>query len=209
MIIAVTDLWTGSLSWSNTFLFINHINFFYISSVKPCNKFAQYSSLIPFSKATNESYPKKLTPRPSQNMELFSPSLEPILPFQSVVLTVFSSQMWSNGSSLHPWLWICAKTRLYCNETSPNTRLRHIHDAVLVSLSQTRCSCNTRLSHVQILVNKRLFEMPTMSASSCTFSATQFHGFSSPFLRGHLNWSTTATFALAYVQTVPRDILLL
>ena len=34
----------------------------------------------------------------------------------------------------YPWLWIDAKTRFYCGETSPNTRLKHPHHAVIIPL---------------------------------------------------------------------------
>ena len=45
-----------------------------------------------------------------------------------------SSQVWIDGVMFHPWLWIDAKNRLYCCETSPNTRLQHLHDTVFYRL---------------------------------------------------------------------------
>ena len=51
-------------------------------------------------------------------------------------------------SWFHPWLWIDAKNRFYCYETSPNTRLKNFYDAVFVPLwanatpiSRTAFSC--------------------------------------------------------------------
>ena len=50
-------------------------------------------------------HPKKLMPWPCQQMDLSSFSLEPILPFQSIVLAVPPSQMRSYGPMFYPWLW--------------------------------------------------------------------------------------------------------
>ena len=60
-----------------------------------------------------------------QQMKLSLPSLEPILPFQSIVLTISSSEVWNDGPIFHPWLWIDSKNRLYCCELSPNTQLKN------------------------------------------------------------------------------------
>ena len=79
-------------------------------------------------------HPKKLMPWSCQQMELSLPSIEPILPFQSIGLTVPSSQVWSDGPMFHPCLWIDAKNLLCCFETSPNTRLKLSHGAVFVPL---------------------------------------------------------------------------
>ena len=51
-----------------------------------------------FSESTyNCKVTMKLMPWPCHQMELSSPSLELILPFQSIVLTVPSSQVWNDG----------------------------------------------------------------------------------------------------------------
>ena len=100
-------------------------------------------------------------------MELSSP-LELILPFQFIVLTVPSSQVWCDGPMLHPWLQVDAKNLLYCCETSLNTQLKHSHDC-FCSIVRKR---GTHLEHSFPIIIRftALFEMPTMSASSHTFS---------------------------------------
>ena len=71
----------------------------------------------------SDVHPKKLMLWPCQQIKLSSLPLEPILPFQSIVLAIPSPQVWSDGPMFHPWLWIDAKNRFHYCETSPNTRL--------------------------------------------------------------------------------------
>ena len=114
-----------------------------------------------------------------------------------------SSQVWSDGHIFRPWLWIDEKTRLYCCETSPNTRLQHPHDAVFTIVSKRGSHLAHSILMSKFLVNMRcksLFEMPTMSASWCTFrrrSSDTIVDFLHYFWRGLLIWSTTAMFVLA------------
>ena len=94
-------------------------------------------------------------------MELSSPSLEPILSFQSIVMSVPSSLVWSGGSTFYSRLWTDVQSRLYCCKTSPNTRLKHPHNA------------NTRLtvphsiawSEMSIFTEKASFQMKPISIS--------------------------------------------
>ena len=89
-----------------------------------------------FLKLINENYPKK-----TYAMTLPADG-SVFVPFGTdCILSVHcfdcsSSQVWSEEPMFHPWLWIDSKTRLYCCETSPNTRLQHPHDVVFSIVSK-------------------------------------------------------------------------
>lgn len=142
-------------------------------------------------------------PWPCLQKKLFSLSLESTLPFQFIVLTVPSSQVWSDGPMFYSWLWINAEIRLYCSGMSWN-----VHS---IETSSRRCFCiiisanrgiyltpSFFMSEYSVNITT-LFEMPTMSANSRTFSQRSFNNilwilFTISF---HFIWSTTAVFVLA------------
>ena len=73
----------------------------------------------------------------------------------------------------HPWLWIEGKNRLYCCKTSPNTRLKHTHEAVFVLLWVNAAPILRWAFSSKFSINIRcaaLCGMLTMSVSSRTFS---------------------------------------
>ena len=121
-------------------------------------------------------------------MELSSSSLDTIHPFQSNVLTVPLSPVWSGGTISNPWLWIDANTRLYYGETSPNTLWKHLHDIVFVILWTNAAPILHTLVNIRCIA---IFEMPVNSPTSTLWI------FFKHFWSGHLNWSTTAMFDLA------------
>ena len=89
--------------------------------------------------------------------------------FQSVVLTALSSQVWSHEPIFYLWLWFDAKTRLFA------TKYHQAFDwNILPTLFLFHCSTNLGHSFLvsKFSVNKRctaLFQMPPVSASSCSF----------------------------------------
>lgn len=92
-----------------------------------------------------------------------STSFKTIFQFQFMALSVPLSKVWSDGPIFHSWLWIDAKKRLYCYETSPNTRLKHrIITRLYVFIVSKR---DTHPAHS--FVGSKF---PTISASLSTFS---------------------------------------
>ena len=151
---------------------------FLISSLKRCEKFAKYSLFIFFLFEDNQRklshvHLRKLMPWPCQQMELSPPSLEPTLPFQSIVLGVPSSQVRSNGPMFHPELWINAKNRLDCCEIivkhSIETSSRRCIESI-VSKRGTHFAHSFLMSKFSVNMQCTAFlEMPTLSDSSRTF----------------------------------------
>lgn len=108
---------------------------------------------------------QKITPWLCQQMELPSPHLEP---FHFNVLTVSSSQVWSDRPMCYQRLRIDAKTYFHCCETWPKTRFIF-----------TVNNRGTYLAHrFLIYINMRctsLFDIPALSAEGhsithCFFS---------------------------------------
>lgn len=137
-------------------------------------------------------------------MKQSSPSLEPVLSFETIVLlffvlgvkwwTIVSSNIFKRCKNSALLLWNLAKHSI-------ETSLWHCFCS---SLSK----CSTHLAHnflmFKFLNNMRcatLFEIPKMSISSCTFSrrlsTTAFVDILNHFWSRHLIWSTTVVFVLA------------
>ena len=127
-------------------------------------------------------------------------SLEQILPFQSIVLTVprlrceVINTCFIHGYETTQKLGFIAVKHLYCNILTTllcsivNKRGSQLAHSILMSKFSVNMQCKT------------LFEMPTMSASWRTFSRRSSNTtvvFLHHFWRCHLIWSTTAMFVLA------------
>ena len=140
-------------------------------------------------------------------MELSSLSLESIPLFQFIVLIFPTSQVWGDQPIFHPWLWIDAKNRLCCCETSPNTRLKHPYDAVLFHFEQARHLSCAQHSYVKIFSQYTMYSTFWISYHVCFLARLlvyghpiTFCGFSSPFLSSSFGswiiWLITARFVL-------------
>ena len=103
---------------------------------------------------------------PCQQMELSSPSLESIFFSQSIVLTVSSSQVQSNGCRFYLWLWTDAKIGFIV------VKHRQILDwNILMTLFLFHFARSFLMPKFSAnMWYTALFAMPTMSASSRTFS---------------------------------------
>lgn len=100
--------------------------------------------------------------------ETLLPSLEPILPFQYIVLIVLSYRVWS--VMFQPWLWIEAKTWLCCAKHSIETSSQCCF-CYIVSKHGTHVIHSFVTSKFSINMQCTiLLDMSTMSVSSGTFS---------------------------------------
>lgn len=111
---------------------------------------------------------------------MFLPSFDNISQFKSKISTIHLSQVWSGGTTFHPWWQIVAKTHFNCCETLPNTRMKHLHKSIACSIVSKRC---TYLAH-SFLIRKTsdikhclaVFEMfMTIAYSSQTLNPQSFN----------------------------------
>ena len=125
-------------------------------------------------------------------------------PFQSIVFIVLSSQAWTDGLIFNPWLWIDEKIRLYCGKTSPNTRLKHPHEADFVTLWANAALISgtvfSRPNFPSICDARQFLKcLPCLLSPALSVDVIQYRfvNLLRHFWCGHLVWSTITMFVLA------------
>ena len=121
-------------------------------------------------------------------------------------LTVLSNGPARDGPMFHPCLWIDAKNRLFCCETSLNIRVKHPSDVVLVPMwanvapiLRTAFLCPNFQSICDV---QHFLKLPSCLIVRVLIVDGHPINFLHHFCRRHLMWLTTAMFISAITMVI-------